>query len=176
MLGQRLESAWRNQEEGGDGVNPTFSSHLRTLQAATRELISVPVINSGYTDHTERVLKPQWLNLFALIFHCYFQYMRVDLTQDTSPDPLIDVLLLMFDCRNFKAIARAPGYDLMTRILVRCIEEGLPSSDPSNNPSTFLKTFLVFWKVEKLVVLKTHVESLMPWSIYSIREGSLSRT
>ena len=79
-------------------VEPSPTASL----AATRELISAPVINSGYTYHTERVLKPQWLNLFALIFHCYFlsYYLRYMLLTFRDRNFLVQSLLVVSGGQN----------------------------------------------------------------------------
>ena len=178
MLGQLLALAWGNREEGGDGssVSPKFLSHLNTLQAAARVFISVPISNSGYTDRARNVLKPEWLNLFTLMFHCYFDQMRADVMQDTCSDPLIDSLLLYCDCTDFDAISQPLGYDVMMDFLRRGTGERVTSSSASRSNSPFLHELMIFWNVEKRRRLSHEPESLMPWSMASIKEGSLSGT
>ena len=178
MLGQLLALAWGDREEGGDGssVSPKFLSHLNTLQAAARVFISVPISNSGYTNRARNVLKPEWLNLFTLMFHCYFDQMRADVMQDTCSDPLVDSLLLYCDCTDFDAISQPLGYDVMMDFLRRGTGERVTSSGASRDNSPFLNELIRVWKAEKQMRLRLHTDSLMPWSIKSIKEGSLSST
>ena len=153
-----------------------FPSHLSTFQAAVQEFVSVPVVHSGYIDHTRDVLKPEWLNLFTLMFHYYFQHMRVNVFQNTPPDPLIDALLLLSDCSDLEALSRAHGFENLLFFLVRWMDEALPSSDSSRDIVQFLPQLHDDWTWEKHVRLSAATQSLMPWSIVSINEGSLSRT
>ena len=174
-LSQLLHLAWHDQSEGGDGpsVRPAFRSHLSTLQAAAREFVSIPVTHRGYIDHSENVLKPEWLSLFTLMFHCYFQHMRADVIQDTPPDPLIDALLLLCDCTHFETLSRAPE-ELTTGFLGLGIGEGIPSSDASVDIISLLKELKRVWNVEKRFKLEFKEGSPMPWSMGSIKEGSMS--
>ena len=178
ILGQLLALAWGDRKEGGDGssVSPTFLSHLNILHAAAQAFISVPINNSGYTDRAQTVLKPEWLNLFTLMFHCYFDQMRADVMQDSCSDPLIDSLLLFCDCTDSDAISQAPGYDLMMDFLRRGTGEHVTPSGTSRGNSSFFDQLMFFWNVEKQVRLSFHTPSLMPWSMDSIKEGSLSST
>ena len=176
VLGQLLALAWGDREGGGDGssVSPKFLSHLNTLQAAARVFISAPISNSGYTDRARRVLKPEWLNLFTLMFHCYFDQMRADVMQDTCSDPLVDSLLLLCDCTDCAAISQAFGFDVMMDFLRRGTGERVTSSGASRGNSSFLIELLFVWKMEKQRRLVQSTHSLMPWSMDSIKEGSLS--
>ena len=153
---------------------PTFPSHLGTLQAAAREFFSTPVIYSEFTDSAETTWKPEWLNLFTLIFHCYFQYMQRPGLSKTPPDPLVDALLLYCDS-DFEDISTAPGFEPMLRFLARCISEATPSHYSPEDVSCFLEKLQATWIVEKRFKLGVLESSLMPWSSVSIKEGSLSR-
>ena len=178
MLIQLLGFALRDRDEGGDGssVCPTFPSHLSTFQAAAREFVFLPVIHSGYVDHAENILKPEWLNIFTVMFHGYFQLMRGNAAQDAPVDALIDALLLFCDCTDFEALSQAPGYILMVNLLGSCISNAFPPSDVLDDISSLFNQLRAVWNLEKLVRLNIGVKSIMPWSMDSIREGSLSRT
>ena len=179
MLGQRLSFAWHDRVQGGDGASvcSTFPSHLTTLQAAAREFIAVSVVYSGYADPTTDVLKLEWLNLFTLMFHCYFQYMRVGVLQDTPPDPLIDALLLLCDCSDLQTLSQTSGYQTMLLSLQRCIAESLSSSNSSDDDVVLLLAQLkAVWVKEKYIRIHAMTVSLMPWSTTSIKEGSLFGT
>ena len=95
--------------------------------------------------------------------------MRVNVMQDTQPDPLIDTLLLFCDCSDIEALSQVSGFDLMMSFLRYFIWEGL-----SPDYSDFLKQLHHVWNFEKKIRLRTRTESLMPWSIDSIEGGSLS--
>ena len=150
-----------------------FPSHLSTFQATAQELISIDIgdINVDYIKTT-----PEWLNLFTVMFHCYFQYMRTDRTRDTAPDPLIDALLLICDCTDLPVLSQKPGFRLMFSVITRCVGEGLSSPDSSDIRASLFSRLKALWNEEKKWKLRHDPESLMPWSMDSIKEGSLSST
>ena len=108
------------------------------------------------------------------MLHCYFDQMRADVMQDTCSDPLVDSLLLLCDWTDFGAISQAPGYDVMMDFLRRGTGERVTSSGASRGISSFLKELIFVWIMEKQWRLVQHTDSLMPWSMDSIKEGSLS--
>ena len=178
ILGQLLEFALRDRAEGGDGLSvcPTFPSHLSAFQAATRELMSHPIFHDDLIPSDYIETTPEWLKLFLTMFHCYFSYMRAWAIQVTPPDPLVDALLLLCDCTDLNALSRSPGYGFMLSSIARCIGEGLSSPESSGNKTLLLNLLRNIWNIEKRRRFSHDPESLMPWSMDSIKEGSLSST
>ena len=162
--------------QGGDAssICPSFPSQLITLQAAAREFLSVPIIRSEFTDAAKTTLKPQWLNLLTSMFHRYFQYMQDDFPPDTPPDALVDALLLLSDYPDMAAHSNAPGFKQMVCLLARCVAEVSSSPDSKEGIAVFFAHLNVAWNIEKRFRLSDVATSLMPWSVQSIKEGSLS--
>lgn len=92
-----------------------------------------------------------------------------------ASDPLVDALLLISDTEDldFPSLQRKPGYCDMVNLVMRCIEDGLPSPRTSYNPEAFFRWLRLQWMSYKRIRLEVLTESLMPWSKLSIKEGSL---
>ena len=138
--------------------------------------MSNPIIHDDLIPSSYIKTTPEWRNLFTIMFHCYFSYMRAWVIQDTPPDPLIDALLLLCDCPDLDALSKSPRYHLMLSIIARCIGEGLSSPESSVNKTLLLNLLKNIWNVEKRRRLRDYPDSLMPWSMDSVKEGSLSST
>ena len=138
--------------------------------------MSNPIIHDDLIPSSYIKTTPEWLKLFTVMFHCYFSYMRAWVIQDAPPDPLIDALLLLCDCTDFQILSRSPGYDLMLSSITRCIGEGLSSPDSSGNKALLFNLLENIWNEEKRRRFSHDADSPMPWSMDSIKEGSLSST
>ena len=136
--------------------------------------MSNPIIHEDSFHASYIESTPEWRNLFTIMFHCYFSYMRAWVIQDAPPDPLIDALLLFCDCTDMDALSQSPGYGLMLSSIARCIGEGLSSPQSSENKTLLLNLLKNIWNVEKRRRFSHNTKSLMPWSMVSIKEGSLS--
>ena len=175
VLGQLLDFAAKDLAQGGDAssICPMFRSHLSTVQKAARECASMQEIcRSGDNDSTRLTLKPEWPNLFTLMFHCYFQYTQGDAFQDTLSDPLVSALVLFCERTDFETFTQTDGAKFMLAVVVRCISEGLSSPDSCERVASFFSQLKVVWNIEKNALLTRTATSLMPWSADFIKERS----
>ena len=92
-----------------------------------------------------------------------------------ASDPLVDALLLISDTEDLdlRSLQRKPGYCLLIKLILRCIEDGLPPRRPTYDPEDFFQILRPLWTSHKRMRLELLTESLMPWSTVSILEGSL---
>ena len=175
VLGQLLDFAAKDLAQGGDAssICPMFRSHLSTVQKAARECASMQEIcSSGDNDSTRLTLKPEWPNLFTLMFHCHFQYTQGGAFQDTVSDPLICALVLVCECPDLETFMQTDATKFMLAVVARCVTEGLSSPNSCEHVASFFSQLKVVWNIEKNALLTRTATSLMPWSADSIKERS----